>query len=129
MRKTKSTRQAAEDAAAGLDAIARTTQSQLRAAAAIPQVIVEAYWAMASELLSFAGRRLQAQAELCRSLGRCQELGEAVDLQRQFGERVTRDYADEAGQLSEVIRRNIASLSAAGADLAAEAADKGRLAA
>lgn len=129
MTSMKSGQQAARDAVAGLDGIARTTQAQLKAAAAIPQAIIEANWALASELLSFASRRLQAQAELCRSLGHCQELAEAVDVQRQFTERVTKDYSDEMGQLSEVVRKNIASLSAAGADLVAETADKGKLAA
>ena len=129
MTNTKSSQQAAKEAIAGLDGIARTAQSQLKAAAAIPQAIIEANWAMAAELLSFAGRRLQAQAELCRSLSRCQELGEAVDLQRAFTERVTRDYSDEVNQLSEVVQKNIASLAAVGADLVADKADQGKLAA
>jgi hypothetical protein len=129
MTNAKSNQQAAKDAIAGLDGIARTAQSQLKAAAAIPQAIVEANWAIASEFLSFASRRLQAQADLCRSLGRCQELGEAVDVQRQFTERVTKDYSDEVNQMSEVMRRNIASLSAVGAELVADTGDKGKLAA
>ena len=129
MTNVKSNQQAANEAIAGLDGIARTAQSQLKAAAAIPQAIIEANWAMAAEFLGFASRRLQAQADLCRSLGRCQELGEAVDLQRQFTERATRDYSEEVNQLSDVMRRNIASLSAAGAELVAETGDQGKLAA
>lgn len=129
MTSMKSGRQAASDATAGVDGIARTLQAQFKAAAAIPQAAFEAHWAMAAELLSFASRRLQAQAELCRSLGHCQELAEAVDVQRQFSERVSKDYSDEMGQLSEVVRKNIASLSAAGADLVAEATEQGKLAA
>lgn len=75
---------------------------------------------MAAELLSFAGRRLQAQAELCRSLSRCQELGEAINVQREFAGRVTRNYPGEVNLLSEVVQKNTASLSTVGADLVGE---------
>lgn len=80
-----------------------------------------------AELLSFADRRLQAQVELCRSLSRCQERDDAVNVQREFTGRVTTDYLDEVNQLSEVFQRNIAALLAVGADLVGEMADKDRL--
>lgn len=129
MSNVKSSQQAAKDVISGLDGIARTTQAQFKAAVAVPQAIIEANWAMASEILNFVSRRLQAQADLCSSLGRCQEFAEAVEAQRKFSERVTQDYSEEVGQLSEVVRKNIASLSAVGADLATDKVEKGRLAA
>jgi hypothetical protein len=128
MTSMKSNQQAAREAVAGLDGIARTAQSQLKVATAIPQAIIEANWAMASELLIFTSRRLQAQADLWWSLCDCRGLSEAVAVQRQFTERVTDDYSDGVSHLSEVVRRNVNSLSAVGAKLVVET-DKSKLAA
>lgn len=128
MTSMKSNQQAAREAVAGLDGIARTAQSQLKVATAIPQAIIEANWAMASEFLIFASRRLQAQADLWWSLCDCRGLSEAVAVQRQFTERVTDDYPDGVSRLSEVVRRNVTSLSAVGAKLVVET-DKSKLAA
>lgn len=91
MTSMKSNQPVAREAVAGLDGIARTAQSQLKVATAIPQAIIEPNWAMASVFLLFASRRLQAQADLWWSLCDCRGLGEAVAIQRQFTERVTGD--------------------------------------
>ena len=91
MTSMKSNQQAAREAVAGLDGIARTAQSQLKVATATPLAIIEANWAVASEFLIFASRRLQARADLWWSLCDCRGLSEAVAVQRQFTERVTDD--------------------------------------
>ena len=129
MTSMKSNQQPAKDAVAGLDGIARTAEAQLKVATAIPQAIIEANWAMASEFLIFASRRLQAQMDLWWSLCDCQGLSEAVAIQRQFTERVTDDYSGGVNQLSEVVRRNVISLSTVGAKLVVETGETSKLAA
>ncbi|CAD5294729.1 conserved hypothetical protein [Bosea sp. 62] len=129
MTSMKSNQQPAKDAVAGLDGIARTAEAQLKVATAIPQAIIEANWAMASEFLIFASRRLQAQMYLWWSLCDCQGLSEAVAIQRQFTERVTDDYSGGVNQLSEVVRRSVISLSTVGAKLVVETGETSKLAA
>jgi hypothetical protein len=129
MTSMKSNQQPAKDAVAGLDGIARTAEAQLKVATAIPQAIIEANWAMASEFLIFASRRLQAQMYLWWSLSDCQGLSEAVAIQRQFTERVTDDYSGGVNQLSEVVRRSVISLSTVGAKLVVETGETSKLAA
>ncbi|MFC5393918.1 hypothetical protein [Bosea vestrisii] len=129
MTSMKSNQQPAKDAVAGLDGIARTAEAQLKVATAIPQAIIEANWAMASEFLIFASRRLQAQMDLWWSLCDCQGLSEAVAIQRQFTERVTDDYSGGVNQLSEVVRRSVISLSTVGAKLVVETGETSKLAA
>jgi hypothetical protein len=129
MTSMKSNQQPAKDAVAGLDGIARTAEAQLKVATAIPQAIIEANWAMASEFLIFASRRLQAQMDLWWSLCDCQGLSEAVAIQRQFTERVTDDYSGGVNQLSEVVRRSVISLSTDGAKLVVETGETSKLAA
>lgn len=129
MTSMKSNQQPAKDAVAGLEGIARTAESQLKVATAIPQAIIEANWAMASEFLIFASRRLQAQMDFWWSLCDCQGLSEAVAIQRQFTERVTDDYSGGVNQLSEVVRRNVISLSTVGAKLVVETGETSKLAA
>lgn len=129
MTSMKSNQQPAKDAVAGLDGIARTAEAQLKVATAIPQAIIEANWAVATEFLIFASRRLQAQMDLWWSLCDCQGLSEAVAIQRQFTERVTDDYSGGVNQLSEVVRRSVISLSTVGAKLVVETGETSKLAA
>lgn len=94
---------------------ARALHAQLASAAAIPQAVLGANLSIVSELLTFMGQRVKAQAELWNSLGHCKEFSEIVDAQRAFTEQVTRDYSKEVSELSELVRRNVASLSEIGA--------------
>jgi Zn-dependent M32 family carboxypeptidase len=108
---------------------ARLLQAQFASAAVIPQAIVEANLSMVSELLMFMSQRVKAQAEFCNSLGHCKELSEAVDAHREFTEKVTRDYSKEVGQLSDIVRKNVASLSEIGAQCSSAWRGKEKLAA
>lgn len=108
---------------------ARVLQAQLASAAAIPQAVMEANLSMFSELLMFMGRRAKAQAEFCNSLGRCKELSDAVEAQREFAEQVTRDYSKEVSELSDIVRKNVASLSNIGAQCTSAWNGKEKLAA
>lgn len=108
---------------------ARVLQAQLASAAALPQTVLEANLSMFAELLMFMGRRAKAQAEFCSNLGRCKELSEAVEAQREFVEQVTRDYSKEVSQLSDIVRKNVVSLSDIGAQCASAWNGKEKLAA
>ncbi|MGY2052616.1 phasin family protein [Methylobacterium sp. JK268] len=56
---------------------------------------------LSAEMLAFAGRRLQAQAEHVAALGRCTTAVEAVKLQTAFAARTLAEYQREAGTLSQ----------------------------
>jgi hypothetical protein len=107
----------------------RVMQTQFASAAAIPQAIMQANLSMFSELLMFMGRRAKSQADFYASLGHCKELSEAVEAQREFAEQVTRDYSKEAGQLSDIVRKNVASLTDIGAQCGTAFTGKEKLAA
>jgi hypothetical protein len=90
-------------------------KTQLASAAVLPQKIWETQFAMASEILAFMGRRMQAQAELCARLGCCTEIAEAVEAQQDFAKGVGGAYTDEAERLSTLARRNMDAWTGAGA--------------
>lgn len=97
------------------DGAARVLQAQFVSAAAIPQAVIASNLSMFSELLIFMGRRAKAQAEFCNSLRHCKELSDAVEVHRAFTGQVTRDYSKEVSQISDIVRKNVASLSEIGA--------------
>lgn len=93
-------------------------KAQVASATMLPQKIWETQFAMASEVLTFIGRRLQAQAEFCAQLGRCTEFGEAVCVQQDFAKGVSGAYADEAERLSALTRKNMDAWNGVGAQYA-----------
>ena len=93
----------------------RIVKAQLASSTALPEKIWETQWAMASEILTFMGRRLQAQAEFCAKLGCCTEFAEAVGVQQDFAKDARGAYADEVGKLSTFARTNMDALTGAGA--------------
>jgi hypothetical protein len=94
-----------------MDSAINTVQAGVVRAMAVPQRLLEAQMATSAELLTFVSRRMQAQAELWQSLGRCHDMGEAARTQRQFLERVSHDYTEEMTQLVELARRNFTSVA------------------
>ncbi|ACL57312.1 phasin family protein [Methylobacterium nodulans] len=56
---------------------------------------------LTAELLTFASRRLQAQAEHVEALGRCNSPAEALKLQMAFLTRALSEYQSEVGTLSQ----------------------------
>ena len=89
-------------------------KAQLAAATVLPRMIWETQFALASEILTFMGRRMQAQAEFCAELSRCREIGEAVEAQQDFAQRASGAYADEAERLSALTRKNMDAWNGAG---------------
>ncbi len=85
----------------------KTVQSGLASAMIVPKKLLEANLDAGAELLAFMGRRMKAQADLWSSLGHCSDLTEATNMQKCFMEKVTKDYTDEASQLSDIARKNL----------------------
>ncbi|QPC44149.1 phasin family protein [Kaustia mangrovi] len=56
---------------------------------------------LTAEGLRFAGKRLQAQAELFSQLAHCKSLSDAVDVQSHFVETAMSDYGAEATKVME----------------------------
>lgn len=104
-------------------------QAQLASAAAVPQAIWEANLAILSEMLGFMSQRMKAQAKFCSELGHCKELSEAVDAQRVYAQGITGDYSEEVDKLSDIARKNIATLSAIGTQYASAVSGEKALAA
>jgi hypothetical protein len=104
-------------------------QAQLASAAAVPQAIWEANLAILSEMLGFMSHRMKAQAEFCGHLGHCKELSDAVDAQRAYAQGMTGDYSQEVDKLSDIARKNIATLSAIGTQYASAVSGEKSLAA
>jgi len=107
----------------------KLAQAQLASAAALPQAIWEANLAILSEMLGFMSHRLRAQAEFCGHLGHCKELSDAVDAQRAYTQGMTGDYSQEVDKLSDIARKNIATLSAIGTQYASAVSGEKSLAA
>jgi len=94
----------------GIEGITKSMQSQLASAAALPHALIEAQLALGSELMTFLGQRMKAQAELFGALSHCHDLSEAVEAQRKFSERVASDYSSEFGQITELMRKEMATV-------------------
>ena len=94
-------------------------KAQFASATVLPQKIWETQFAVTSEILAFLGRRMQAQAEFCAKLGRCKEIGEAVEAQQEFAKGVSGAYADEAEKLSTLARKNMDAWAGVGAEYGA----------
>lgn len=94
----------------GLDGSATSLQTGLSTAAALPRALMEVQLAFGSELIGFIGQRMQAQAELFGALSQCREFSGAIDAQRRFNESVVSDYSNEFDRLTEVMRKETATL-------------------
>lgn len=103
-------------ATAMVDEGMQIVKAQLASATVLPQKIWETQFAVTAEILAFMGRRMQAQAEFCARLGRCKEIGQAVDVQQDFAKGVSGAYADEAERLSTLARRNMDAWTGVGAE-------------
>lgn len=110
-----------------LDGGVRLLRAQFASASAVPQAIFQANLTVMSELLAFMGQRMKAQAEFCSNLGHCREPSEAVDAQRAFAQGIIGDYTEEVGKLSDIARRNMAALSAIGAQTTSAWIPEGKL--
>ncbi len=76
-----------------------------------PKKMLEANLDTGAELLTFMSRRMKAQADLFSGVGHCHDMTEAADMQRNFWEKVTKDYSEEMNHLAEIARKNFETMS------------------
>ena len=68
---------------------------------------------IAQEMVDFAGRRMRAQLDFIGSLPNCSEPQDVMAAQFRFVADASKDYADEIGHMTQVLRRmNDEALSA-----------------
>jgi hypothetical protein len=79
---------------------------------ALPQKLLEANLATGAELIGFASRRMQAQADFWNEMSHCHDLGDATVLQYGFADKASKDYADEMQRLLDLVGRNGATVAA-----------------
>ncbi|MGO4672885.1 hypothetical protein AB4Z40_08295 [Bosea sp. 2YAB26] len=111
------------------EGMGKTMQAQFATALSVPQAILEANLTVGAEWLSFMGRRMKAQAELCNALSHCQEIGEAVEAHRKFSQGIASDYSTEFDQLATIMRKEMAVVTATATEAVEEAGRAGKLAA
>ena len=77
----------------------------------VPRKIFETQLATGSELLNFASRRLEAQAELLGTVSHCGKLEDIVGAQRKFFEFASEQYSKEFGHIFNATWKNIAHMA------------------
>jgi hypothetical protein len=93
--------------------IVKSMQSGMANMMTVPQKVMEANLETGAELLSFISRRMKSQSELWSRISHCHGMDEAADAQRIFVEALTKDYADEIGQLAGVFQKNLDTVTGA----------------
>lgn len=86
-------------------------QHTLAAFVAVPQKMMQINLEVANHAFSSMNRRMKAQAALWTSIGQSGGNGGAAEAQRAFLETVTKDYTDEMTQLTDMARKNLASVT------------------
>jgi hypothetical protein len=90
-----------------VESVTKSVHNGIASAITMPKKLMETQLDVGAELLAFMGRRMKAQADLWSSLGHCSDLSEATNMQKCFIEKVTKDYTEEATQLSDIARKNL----------------------
>ena len=70
----------------------------------VPKKMMESQLQASSALLSFAGQRMQAQAEFLGHFSHCHTLDEAAKMQTKYFEAMMADYSREMAHLAELAR-------------------------
>ncbi len=92
-----------------------TIQQTLASFLAVPQKLMQINLEAANHTFNFMNRRMKAQAALWTNIGQFSDTRGAAEAQRIFLETVTKDYTDEMTQLTDMARKNMASVSDAAA--------------
>jgi len=98
-------------AASAADAI----QDRVAKSIVVPKTMLEANLRATSALLSFAGHRMQAQAEFLGRVLRCGNVEQAATMQKEFFEAMVADYNREMTELMAIARENSAIFASAAA--------------
>jgi len=96
---------------------AKTMQDGMARALEIPRKLIEAQLSASSEILQFAGRRIQAQAELLGIIGQCSNVEDAAAAQRSFFEKANEQYTAEMAHLMDIAKSNFAKMEAVASSL------------
>jgi sugar (pentulose or hexulose) kinase len=80
---------------------------------AVPQKLMQINLEAATHAFNFMNRRMKAQAALWSSIGHLGDTNGAAEMQRAFIENVTKDYAEEMTELTNLARKNLASVTEA----------------
>jgi hypothetical protein len=116
-RSAMSTAKSSSESLSGMPGdIVKSMQSGMANMMAIPQKVMEANLETGAELLSFMSRRMKSQSDLWSRIGHCHGMDEAADAQRLFVESLTKDYTEEMGQLADVFRKNLETVTSAVSD-------------
>lgn len=101
-------------------------QQALSGFLAVPQRLMQINIEAANHAVAFMTRRMKANAALWSSMGHFSDVSGAAEAQRTFLETVTKDYVAEMTELTDLARKNLASVSdaAAGAPLPGFAAGR-----
>lgn len=94
-----------------VNAASDTIQKNLAAFLATPQRLMQINLEMANHTFSFMNRRMKAQAAFWTSIGQSGGNGGEAEVQRAFLETVTKDYAEEMMQLTDMALKNFASVT------------------
>ncbi len=98
-------------ASSAIDADADAIQDSIMKSIMVPKKMLEANLRAGSALLSFAGLRMQAQAEFFGRVLRCDNVEQAATMQKEFVEAMVGDYSREMTELMEIARENSAFLA------------------
>lgn len=91
--------------------VTEAMQQGLAACMAVPQKIMQAQLETAGHAVDFMNRRMKAQAALWGGIGNISDAKGIAEAQRSYFEAVTKDYAEEMGQLANITRKNMAAVS------------------
>ena len=86
-------------------------QKSLAAFLVAPQRLMQINLEAASHAFSFMNRRMKAQAAMWSNVGNFSDTSGAAEAQRAFLETVTKDYAEEMTKLTDMARKNLASMA------------------
>lgn len=100
MTNTKTTDEAPRTAAFDANFI----QDNFGKAVGVPKKLLESQLEASSALLSFAGQRMQAQADFLGRFSHCHTLDEAAKMQTKYFEAMMADYSREMAHLAELAR-------------------------
>jgi hypothetical protein len=92
-----------------------TVQETLASFLAVPQKLMLMNLEAATHAFNFMNQRMKAQAALWTNIGHFSDTSGAAEAQRAFLETVTKDYRDEMTELTDMARKNFASVTDAAA--------------
>ncbi|MFM8748595.1 phasin family protein [Rhabdaerophilum sp.] len=76
----------------------------------MPQRLMQAQIEILAEGMNFMSRRMKAQAAFLGELGQVTSVANLAQLQRNLVQNISRDWTEEANEISEIAHRNLNTL-------------------